>query len=307
MNILHLRYAVEVASTGSISKAAENLYMNQPNLSRAIKELEDSLGITVFDRTARGITLTADGGEFLNYAKDILDRIDEVEAIYSKDRGAKLRFSVSVPCTDYIADAFSAFVGGLDKKAAAELSYSECDSEESVRRVLHDDCGIGIIRYAAVYDGHFKKMLEEKGLEFEVVAEFSSVAAMSAKHVLAQKESICLDDLKPFTELVSFDSYVPFVPISAVKKEELRTGTDKRIFIHDRASLCSLLASDSDSFAWTCPLSEETVGRYGLVMKSCSDYEKKYKDILIYRKGYNMTELDKKFVTELCTAKRRAL
>ena len=58
MNILHLRYAVEVASTGSINKAAENLYMNQPNLSRAIKELEENLGIAIFERTTRGMIVT---------------------------------------------------------------------------------------------------------------------------------------------------------------------------------------------------------------------------------------------------------
>lgn len=69
MNILHLKYAVEVANAGSISKAAEVLYMNQPNLSRAIKELEDSLGITIFDRTAKGMLVTPDGREFLSYAK----------------------------------------------------------------------------------------------------------------------------------------------------------------------------------------------------------------------------------------------
>ena len=82
MNILHLKYAVEVAKTKSISKAAENLYMGQPNLSRAIKELEESLGITIFDRTPKGITLTPQGEEFLQYARRIISQVDEVEQMY---------------------------------------------------------------------------------------------------------------------------------------------------------------------------------------------------------------------------------
>lgn len=82
MNILHLKYAVEVAKAGSLSKAAEALYMNQPNLSRAIKELEASLGITIFGRSAKGVYVTPEGEEFLGYARKILSQIDEVEAIY---------------------------------------------------------------------------------------------------------------------------------------------------------------------------------------------------------------------------------
>lgn len=69
MNILHLKYAVEVEKTRSISKAAENLFMGQPNLSRAVKELEESLGITIFKRTSKGILITPQGEEFLQHAK----------------------------------------------------------------------------------------------------------------------------------------------------------------------------------------------------------------------------------------------
>ena len=96
MNILHLKYAVEVARCGSINQAAEALYINQPNLSRAIKELENSLGITIFDRTAKGMFVTPEGEEFLGYAKKILSQIDEVESIYKAGVPIKQRFSIQV-------------------------------------------------------------------------------------------------------------------------------------------------------------------------------------------------------------------
>ncbi|MDE7194471.1 MAG: LysR family transcriptional regulator, partial [Oscillospiraceae bacterium] len=86
MNILHLKYAVEVEKTRSISKAAENLYMGQPNLSRAIKELEESLGITVFKRTTKGISITPDGEEFLRRARRIVSQVEEMEDIYRNGR-----------------------------------------------------------------------------------------------------------------------------------------------------------------------------------------------------------------------------
>ena len=79
MNTQHMKYVVEVEKTGSITKAAHNLYMGQPNLSKAIKELENELGIAIFRRTAKGVEPTRKGAEFLTYAKTILAQIDELE------------------------------------------------------------------------------------------------------------------------------------------------------------------------------------------------------------------------------------
>ena len=81
MNLMHLKYAVEIAKNKSISRTAEKLYMGQPNLSRAIKELEDSIGITIFNRTSKGISITAEGEEFLAYARKIVEQVDEIESI----------------------------------------------------------------------------------------------------------------------------------------------------------------------------------------------------------------------------------
>ena len=79
MNILHMKYAVEVARLGSLNKAAETLIIAQPNISRSIKELEADLGITIFQRSAKGMVLTPDGEEFMDYARDILLRIEKIE------------------------------------------------------------------------------------------------------------------------------------------------------------------------------------------------------------------------------------
>ena len=82
MNLLYLKYAVEVAACGSINKAAEKLYIGQPNLSRAIKELESSLGVTIFGRSSKGMEITPDGEIFLGYAKSILKQVDAVEGLF---------------------------------------------------------------------------------------------------------------------------------------------------------------------------------------------------------------------------------
>ena len=97
MNLVHLKYAVEVAETGSINKASEKLYVSQPNLSRAIKELEASLGVTIFDRSAKGMVLTPDGEVFVRYARSILRQVDAIEEVFSKGTTEKKKFSISVP------------------------------------------------------------------------------------------------------------------------------------------------------------------------------------------------------------------
>ena len=82
MNLVQLKYAVEIADTGSINKAAENLFIGQPNLSRAIKELESSLNITIFHRSAKGMDLTPDGENFIRYARTILKQVEDVENLF---------------------------------------------------------------------------------------------------------------------------------------------------------------------------------------------------------------------------------
>ena len=306
MNILHLKYAVEVAKAGSLSKAAEALYMNQPNLSRAIKELEASLGITIFGRSAKGVYVTPEGEEFLGYARKILNQIDEVEAIYKSGAPVRQRFSISVPRASYISAAFAQFSKRLGPERA-EIFYKETNAMRVIRNILTADYKLGILRYASNYDKYFKEMLDEKGLTGELVTEFHYVLLMNEKHPLADKETISFADLRPFIEIAHADPYVPSLPLSTVKKEELPDDIDRRIFVFERASQYDLLQQNPETFMWVSPAPEDTLRRYGLVQRACPENQKVYRDMLIYRKDYKLTELDQDFITELCKARRQYL
>ncbi len=132
MNFLHLKYAVEVERTRSITKAAENLYMVQPNLSRAIKELEESIGITIFRRTSKGIVPTPQGEEFLTYAKNILGQVEEIESIYKKGDTDKITFNISIPRASYITHAFIKLVASMDMSKEIEINYKETNSLRAI-------------------------------------------------------------------------------------------------------------------------------------------------------------------------------
>lgn len=306
MNILHMKYAVEVARLGSLNKAAETLLIAQPNISRSIKELEADLGITIFNRSAKGMVLTPEGEEFISYAQSILRQIDEVEMLYKQGSPKKQKFSISVPRACYISDAFAKFSKSISEDPA-EIFYKETNSQRTIQNVLNNDYKLGIIRYAENYDKFFKSMLEEKGLAYEMIAEFSYVLIMNRENPLALKSEISFDDLPPYIEIAHADPYVPSLPLSVVKKDELPDNIDRRIFIFERASQFDLLSENPDTFMWVSPASQKVLDRYGLVQKKCVDNKKTYKDILIYREGYKQSNLDRQFITELCESRRRYL
>lgn len=301
-----MKYAVEVARAGSLNKAAETLLIAAPNVSRSIKELEADIGISIFERTAKGMELTPEGEEFINYAKGILRQIEEVENLYKKDSARKQKFSISVPRACYISEAFSQFSKSLTKDAA-EIFYKETNSQRTIQYMLEHDYKLGIIRYAENYDKYFKQMLDEKGFTYEMVTEFSYSLIMSAGNPLAEKENITFEDLTGYIEIAHADPYVPSMPLAKVVKEELPDNIDRRIFIFERASQFDLLSNNPETFMWVSSAPESILKRYNLVQKKCVDNKKIYKDVLIYKKGYKLTKLDRQFITELCEAKRKYL
>lgn len=304
LNLLHVKYALEVAKSGSINKAAEVLMVAAPNVSRSIKELENDFGITIFERTQNGTKLTPEGEEFINYAKGVLRQIDEIERFYKTGAPKKQKFSISVPRACYISEAFANFSKSLSKEAA-EVFYEETNSQRTIHNMTEHDYKLGIIRYAENYDKYFKSMLEEKGFQYELVTEFTYSLIMSADNPLAKKEVITFDDLTDYIEIAHADPYVPSMPLSKVVKEELPDNIDRRIFIFERASQFDLLSLNPETFMWVSPAPESLLERYNLVLRKCADNKKVYKDILIYKNGYKLSKLDRQFITELCESKRK--
>ena len=206
----------------------------------------------------------------------------------------------------YISDAFAEFSKTLSKDAA-EIFYKETNSQRTINNLLNHDYKLGIIRYAENYDKYFKSMLEEKGLVYEMVTEFSYCLIMSAQNPLAKKETITFDDLADYIEIAHADPYVPSLPLSKVVKEELPDNVERRIFIFERASQFDLLSKNPQTFMWVSPAPDEVLKRYDLVQRKCVDNKKIYKDLLIYKNGYKLTELDNRFITALCESKRKHL
>lgn len=307
MNLLHMKYAVDVAETNSINKAAEKLYVGQSVLSRAIKELEASLGVLLFERSAKGMSLTPDGEIFVEYAKTILKQVDDVENVFRHGTTANKNFSVSGPRACYIADAFARFSAKLNKEEKIDVFYRETNSMRTIKNILEENYQLGILRYGENYDKYYKLMMEEKGLLFQLITEFSHVLVMNAESPLASLENITFDDLKDYTMIAHADPYVPWLPLSEVKKEELQDNVKQRIFVFERASQFELLAQNPLTYMWVSPIPAPLLARYGLVQRSCSENHRMYKDVLVYKKEYALSNLDKRFIQELIKSKQEIL
>lgn len=307
MNLLHMKYAVEVAKTRSINKAAERLYIGQPALSRAIKELESSLGTVLFERTAKGITLTAEGKLFIGYAENVLRQVNDIERLFAAGAAKRRRFSISVPRASYISAAFTHFNSLVADAGDIDIYYKETNSMRAISNILSGEYRLGIVRYAAVYDKYYKNMLDEKSIEYELIAEFKYKLLLNKNSPLLALPQITRSDLVNYSEIAHADPYVPSLSFDEIKNAEMPSGEGKHIFVFERCSQFELLASDINTFMWASPVPQDTLDRYGIVQIDVSDTQKTYRDLLIHRRDYALTELDDLFISELVKTKRQLL
>jgi DNA-binding transcriptional LysR family regulator len=249
--------------------------------------------------------LTPDGELFVNQARKIQEQIDEMESLYKEKKAGKQRFSISVPRASYISDAFAAFSKMLGKEKM-EIFYQETNALQAVKNILEVGYNLGIIRYAAGYDKYFKQMMAEKGLKGELVAEFKYVLVMREDCALAAMETIRFSDLQQYIQIAHADPYVPSLPLSAVRNEEL-PQTPRRIFVFERGSQLDLLTENPETFMWVSPLPERLLRQLHLVQRECAENQRVYRDVLIHRQDYQLTELDKRFITELTQSKRACI
>ena len=305
MNILHMKYAVEVANTRSISKAAENLYTSQPNLSRAIKALESDLKIKIFKRSSKGIEITIDGEEFLLYAKTALTQIKKIESIYENRNEKKLCLSVCVPRASYFSYAFADFSAALDPASTAEIVYKETNSMRTILNVVKEEYDLGIVRYQSAFEKYFNTLFDEKKLSYEVLNEFSYVMVVSKDSPLAKKEKIVAEDLRNYIEITHGDPYVPSLPLIDVKRAELSEFAKKRIMVFERGVQFTLLEQVPNTFMWVSPIPESLKDKFNLVELKCDFNTKTYKDVLIHRKKYHLTKLDNDFISKVTAARNK--
>ncbi|WP_054695465.1 LysR family transcriptional regulator [Syntrophomonas palmitatica] len=238
MTLQQLRYIIKIVECGSISEAAKQLFISQPSLSNAVKELENELGIEIFYRTSKGISLSADGTEFLSYARQVIEQTELLEQRYLNKKPSKQLCSVS---TQHYAFAVNAFVNLLKSMDVDEYEFTlrETRTYEIIEDVKNLRSELGIIYLSDFNEKVINKILKENHLVFNLLFEAQPHVFISRDHPLAKKERVCLEDLDDFPFL-AFEQgeYNSFY----FSEEILSTVPHKKtIHVSDRATLFNLL------------------------------------------------------------------
>lgn len=238
ITLQQLKYVIEVSRSYSISKAAQNLFISQPSLSNAIKELENEIGIAIFLRTNKGIILTTEGSEFLGYARQVVEQAALLENRYSNSQPLQQHFSVSA---QHYAFAVSAFVRLLKEYNQEEYDFRlrETKTYEIIADVKNLHSEIGILYVNDFNKKVIYKFLEEGNLIFHQLFEADPHVFISAQNPLAKQDFVTLSDLMPYPYL-SFEQgdYNSFY----FSEEILSTiSRPKNITVSDRATLFNLL------------------------------------------------------------------
>ncbi|MBP3360410.1 MAG: LysR family transcriptional regulator [Clostridia bacterium] len=238
MTLQYLKYLITVAEKGSITEAAKELFISQPSLSGAIKEVEKEAKITIFNRCRAGVALTKEGMEFLGYARQVVQQMDLLEAKYINNQAAKQRFCVSTQHYTFAANAFVELVQRFGQERF-EFILNETQTHQIIEDVRNRFSDLGILYLSDSNENVLKKLFEQYNLNFIELFSAAPHIFIRKEHPLAEKKSVSLEDLKPYPRL----SFVQGSYESSNFAEELFSNeyAEKSIKVSDRAAIVNFM------------------------------------------------------------------
>lgn len=242
MTLQQLKYAVAVADTRNITEASRRVYISQPSLTAAIHELEAEMGITIFSRSNKGVTITNEGDEFLSYARQVLEQANLLEERFkSKDEDSgNTIFSVS--CQHY-SFAVNAFVDVIKRFGGNEYNFTlrETQTHEIIEDVAHLKSEIGVLYLSSRNENVISKLIKKNNLIFEPIFTTPLHVFISKKNPLAKKKKIKLSDLSAFPYLTYEQGDYNSFYFAEEPLTEIDFDCPKNIQVRDRATLFNLL------------------------------------------------------------------
>ena len=238
MTLQQLKYVITVAETGTITEAANQLFISQPSLTNAIHELEKEMNIVIFNRTNKGISLSKEGEGFLGYARQVLEQAAILEDKYKRNGGGKKQFCVS---TQHYSFAVNAFVDLIKEYGQEEYDFSlrETQTYEIIEDVARLRSEIGILFLNDFNQAVINKILKSYDLEFHLLFIAKPHVFISRSHPLAEKKVITNQEL----EIYPYLSFEQGEHNSFYFSEEIFSESErkKNIRVRDRATLFNLL------------------------------------------------------------------
>lgn len=239
MTLQQLKYAVTVAECGTISAAAEKLFISQPSLTTAVRELESEMGVTIFSRTNRGVIVSREGEEFLGYARQILSQAQLLQERFSGREQGEKRFAVSSQHFNFTVLAFSRLVQNF-RGPRYSFHFRETTTYEVLEDVSQLRSEVGILALNEDNERFLRRMFGKLGLEFTELKRVQAELFVSAEHPLAGRRFVTVEDVSPYPcitfEQGEHNGQFFFEGLSAVAAQSHKT-----ICVRERATEYQLL------------------------------------------------------------------
>jgi hypothetical protein len=225
-----------------------------------------------------------------------MERINKLTDAENQERQS---FSISIPRGSYIAAGFTKFAGELDFDKEININIQETNSISTINNVMNGKFNLGIIRYQTMYENYYFDYLADKRLQYDEIWEFEYLALMSENHTLAMDDKIEFCKLKSYIEIIHGDTVVPYLNAAELRYPSPEAIPKKRIYLYERYNQFDLLSNLPTTYMWVSPIPEELLKRHKLIQRKCVFPNNRYKDVIIYPRGYSFTALDKKFINRI--------
>lgn len=238
MTLQQLKYITTIVQCGSITEAAKKLYISQPSLSNAVKELEKELGIEIFKRSSKGISVSTDGTEFLSYAKQVIEQTELLEQRYKDKKLSRQLCSISTQHYAFSVNAFSNLIKRLDFDEY-NFTLRETRTYEIIDDVINFRSEVGVLYINDFNENVLKKIFSENNIEFNPIFTAKPHVFINSRHPLAKCSSVTIDDLANYP----FLAFEQGTNNSFYFSEEILSTVPRKKVIHvsDRATLFNLL------------------------------------------------------------------
>ena len=263
MNIEKLRYALEIERCGTINKAALNLFVSQPHLSKSLKTLEESFGITIFHRTKQGVMLTNEGREFLQYARAIVTQMDIMTEKYDARKAIGPHLKISCVRSSNFMEGFVQFMDLYRKSESIHATFKETGLFEVLDDVKNGTSGLGFIMVSLKEHAFFQNIIRANQLEYTKISNFKAHVVMSELNKQAKESQIDLARLKQFTYVAYGEFENTLLNIDNEHQMVNLEPPEKIVVVHDRGTLFEFLAR-KEYYTISHKILPYIAARYGL-------------------------------------------
>ena len=284
-NTHQLHCLVEIERTRSVSQAAANLYMSQPNLSRILRETENAVGFPIFERTRKGVRPTEKGLTLLRHARNILREADFIQGMGTAGESPN-RFRICLPRSYRHAQNVARFLQSLGPGEKLDAMVKECHPRQALELLDSGSAEVAVIRFSLEYGDYFAEQMEQRSMTMKPLGQTEYTVVVSRNSPLASRHQVSRETLSHYREIRHRDVFYP------------RNLPQEGSFLYtvDRLAQIQMLHGLPDAYMWWEPLEEGVCKTFALTQLSCQEGGTRYQDALVYKPRGPMSETERRYL-----------